>query len=120
MGSNAKIIELYKKRNKNTASIILRSNEPAKEKARRETEKVLIILTIFKSVQISNEFFIKLMHSCLNTFKTGFNTCDENTTDYQNCENYGYNGYANGCSREAINSRYRIRICYYLIQSFIG
>lgn len=76
MGCNAKIIDLYKKRNKSAASIILRGNEPAKEKARRETEKVLIILTIFKSVQIWNEFVIKILHSCLNTFRTGFSTCE--------------------------------------------
>lgn len=76
IGCNAKIIAVHKNRNKNVALIILGQDDPAKINARRETEKTLLTLTIFQSVQILNEFFIKILHSCLDTFLTGFVACE--------------------------------------------
>lgn len=76
IGCSAQILVMQKKRNKKAADITLGGNDPRKEKARKATEKILLILTIFKSVQISNEFFMKILYSMLNTFKTGWSSCE--------------------------------------------
>lgn len=70
------IVQYKRSHDKTVAMFMTIGNDQAKEKAMRQSERTLFILTIFKSCQITNEFLIKMLHTGLSTWKSGFRECE--------------------------------------------